>query len=333
MKRRILSVLACSMLFTLRAGAAGGNYGDKAPDFPPGAFSDGGHYQLGDFQGKLLVLFFYESECPTCKGKIPERNVVVDQFKDKPVKFLAVSPHNAVSGAKAYITETHLKMPVFADNLNIMETLYEQDISLKNIYQFRVIGPDGGIVGYDMSPAEIEKALQNVKWKYKNEGYDPQLNGIIELLEWNQYVPALNQLRPLRKSHTKTLADSAEKLYLAVKAEGDKWKADADKVVETKPVEAFDLYSKVATVFAGDDLGKAVADSLKFLQKSKPIADELAARQMYGQLYNAVPRARPQQKADVVQFCESVAAKFPDTPTAEKAKTLAAALKKAPDAQ
>jgi len=36
-------------------------FGQSAPDFPPGPFTDGGHYQLSDFKGKVLVLYFFES--------------------------------------------------------------------------------------------------------------------------------------------------------------------------------------------------------------------------------------------------------------------------------
>ena len=51
---------------------------------------------------------------------------------------------------------------------------------------------------------------------------------------------------------------------------------------------------------------------------------------MYAQLYTAVPRAKFQQRDQVAQFCANIAAKYPGTPTAEKAQTLAEAIKKAP---
>lgn len=324
----LASALALTALAPLAHAA--GKFGDKAPDFPPGVFSDGGHYQLSDFEGKLVVLFFFESECPRCKGTIPQRNAVVEQFKDKPVKFIAVGPHNSLNDVKAYIAETKLVMPVYADSLNIMESMYDQTISLNNIYQFRVVGPDGNVVGYQMTPEEISKALEHVKWKYKGGDWDPRLNAIVELLEWNRYEQGLAQLRPLRKASSKSLADSAEKLYQAALAEGQKWKAKADKLSDGKPVEAYDLYTKVATAFAGDELAKSVAEPLKALKTSKAVTDELAARQMYAQLYTAVPRAKFQQRDQVAQFCANIAAKYPGTPTAEKAQTLAEAIKKAP---
>jgi peroxiredoxin len=334
MKRIAISlVVVLAALCSQRAFAAGG-MSEQAPDFPPGVFSDGGHYRMSDFEGKLLVLFFFESECPRCKGTIPDRNAVVAQFKDKPVKFIAVGPHNSLNEAKAYISETKLAMPVFADSLNIMESLYGQNISLSNIYQFRVIGPDGRIIGYDMTPEQINGALASVQWKYKNGGFDPRLSGIIEMLEWNQYEPAMNQLRPLRKAQSKGLAEAAEKLYQAVHAEGEKWKERADKLAaDGKPVEAYDLYVKIGNLFVGDDPAKSVAEPLKTLKTNKTVTSEMSARQAYQQLYSAVPKASMQQRDQVARFCASIAAQYPDTPTGERAKNLAEAIAKAPKAQ
>jgi thiol-disulfide isomerase/thioredoxin len=306
-----------------------GLVGEAAPDFPPGAFSDGGHYDLADFKGKAVVVFFFESECPTCKGLVPQWNRIVAQYKDKPVKFLAVGPHNSLAGVRAYVGETRLAMPVFADNLNIMEGMYGQTISMQNVRQFRLIGPDGKVVAYEMSPTELDKALADVSWKYMDKGYDPTLNKIITLLEWNQYEPAMKPLRALVKSSSPSLAASAAKLYAAVKSEGEQWKSDADAAAATNPVQAFDLYTKVSTLFAGDELGTSVAEPLKTLKADKAVSDELAARALYAQLYNTLPRAQTQQRQQAQQYCKGITSRYPGTPTAKKADELAMAIQNA----
>jgi thiol-disulfide isomerase/thioredoxin len=315
-----------SLLLSPSLTMAAGMFGEVAPDFPPGVFSDGQHYDLTDFRGKVLVIFFFESECPTCKGMVPQWNKLMEQYKDKPVKFLAVGPHNSLAGVRAYVSETRLEMPVFADNLNIMEAMYGETISLQNVRQFRIVGPDGKVMGYEMSAAELDKAIAKVSWKYKDKGYDPRLNNIINLLEWNQDAAAVKQLRPLVKAQSPSLAESAGKLYAAVKSEAEQWKADADGMVSTKPVEAFDLYTKVSTVLAGDDLAKSVADPLKTLKAEKTVSDELAARAQYAQLYSSLPRAQAQQRKQAEQYCKGIVSRYPDTPTAKKADALAAAI-------
>ena len=122
-------------------------------------------------------------------------------------------------------------------------------------------------------------------------------------------------------------------MYQAVKVEGVKWKEDADKLVDTQPATAYDLYTKIANVFAGDDLAKSVADPLKALKTNKAVTDEMAARQMYAQLFKVVPNARVQQRDQVVKFCSSISTKYPGTPTADKARSLADAIALAPKAE
>lgn len=303
---------------------AAGKAGEQAPDFPPGLFIDGRHYSLQDLQGKAVVLFFYEQDCPTCRGLIPKRNEVVEQYKGKPVKFIAVAAGDSIADAKAYVASTKLEMPVFADNLSLMESRYGEKISLQNIYQFRVIGPNGQIQEYRMEPAAIDKVLSQVKWKYKDQGYDARLNYPLDLLEWGQYADGMRALKPFLKNSNKDLAASAKKLYDVIHAEGEQWLTAAETANQAEnAVEAFDLYTKVANTFAGDDLAKKAADPLKKLAAAKIVKDELAARQMYEQLCTGASRARPQQKEAVAQFAATIAQKYPKSPTGEKAAEIA----------
>lgn len=225
--RSLALVLVTTILFPASFGFAGGNVGETAPEFPPGSFSDGGRYRVSDFHDKIVVLYFYEAECPRNRASIPERNQVAASFKDKPIKFIAISPGNTVSEAQAFITSTHLGMPVYADPLGIMQFRYGQKISLNNIWQFRVIGPDGKVIDYSMEPERLNAAIASVKWKYKDQEWDSRLSTAVELLEWNQYAAGLKALHPYLKSATKPLAESAKKLYDLVKAEAAQWASDA----------------------------------------------------------------------------------------------------------
>lgn len=37
-----------------------GKFGEQAPDFPPGVFTDGNSYSLSSLQGRVVVLYFFE---------------------------------------------------------------------------------------------------------------------------------------------------------------------------------------------------------------------------------------------------------------------------------
>src|SRR3982751_2462046 len=104
--RQLIGAMAIVLGLTGLAHAAG-KAGEQAPDFPPGLFIDGRHYSLSDLEGKAVVLFFYEQDCPTCRGLIPKRNEVVEQYRDKPVKFIAVAAGDSMNDARAYVASTH----------------------------------------------------------------------------------------------------------------------------------------------------------------------------------------------------------------------------------
>lgn len=324
----VRTVLAASLLLGAALASpspAAAAEKEKAADFPPGAFSDGQRYRLSDFEGKAVVLFFYEKDCPGCRGKIPDRNRVVDQFKDKPVKFFAVAPGDTLVDVNSYVRGTRLKMTTFSDLFGVMQTRYGMQISLQNIYQFRVVGPDGTVVArnIDMNAADIEKALATAKWKYKGGGYHAGLNPVVDQLEWGQYEPALRQLRPATKAGTKAIQESAGKLLEAVKVEAKGWLAEAARVSATDPVRAYDLYARTAACFAGDDLGKQADAALKALAANKAVVDELAARKLYDGIAASSAKAQAGQKTQFVTQATAVAKKYPDAPTGKLAATLA----------
>ena len=211
MKFRLHHALATLVIISaaIAPAAAQPKAGDEAPDFPAGLFADGKSYHINDYRGKVVVLFFYESECPRCKGSIPERNEIVKAFEGKPVKFLAVGAGDSLNSTVGYGRETKLQMPIFADNLSLMEARYGQKMSLQNIWQVRVIGPDGKIVGNAMDKPTIERALEKAAWKYDPKEYDPKLKSALEAFEWNQWEAGMKLLAPLRRSATKALAESA----------------------------------------------------------------------------------------------------------------------------
>jgi hypothetical protein len=250
---------------------------------------------------------------------------LVKALKDKPVKFLAVSPNTTLGDALTYQRTNNLAMATFADNLNLMEKRYGLDISLKNIWQYRVIGPDGKIVGYDMSQPALEKLVSDTKaaWKYKSGTYEAALEPALDLFEANQHAAGMKLLIPLRKSTNKALAEQANKLFDTIKQEGEEWKTKAESMAGTDALEAYDLYAKVAAVFASDPLGKSVAEPMKKLAADKSLAAELAARKAFSQYYTTVGKMTPAQKSFAVKFCQDTAKKHSGTPTGEKAAALA----------
>jgi peroxiredoxin len=312
---------AAALLVTLSAGAQP-RVGDEAPDFPLGLFSDGNDYRLTDLRGRAVVLFFYESQCPRCRESIPERNAVMKAFEDRPVKFLAVGASDPLGAAVGYGRETGLRMPAFADSLGLMEARYGQKISLQNIYQFRVIGPDGKVVGYDMDKGTIERAMATAAWKYDPKDYDPKLKPALDAFEWNQWAAGMKLLTPLRKGTNKAVAESANKLFDVLRAEAEGWKAEAQSAAAGDPVKAYDLHSKLAAHFPGDPVSKGAPEAKLKLAAHKAVAAELAARKAYAAFAAGLGNAAPNQKALVAQQANAFLKKHAGTPTGDRVAAL-----------
>jgi peroxiredoxin len=302
--------------------------GTPAPDFPPGVSTDGTSIHLSDFVGKVVVLWFFEKQCPRCIASVPEGNALVKACKDRPVKFIAISPGSTIAEAVAFRQQTGLVMPIFADSLRLMEKRYGFQISLRNISQFRILSTDGKIVGVQMDPGLIDRTLADTRahWKYKSLGYDARLFPALEAFEWGQYTQGMKLLGPARKSFDRTAAESANKLFDEVKKEGEAWKAEGDKWADSDAVQAYDSYSKVASVFAGDELGKSVAEPLKTLTANKTVTSELAARKAFVAIESGLSQTTPMQKPMAIKALQDFARKYPKTPTGDRAAALATEL-------
>lgn len=238
--------------------------------------------------------------------------------------FFAVAAGDTLADAKKYVGETRMAMPVFADALSLMESRYGQQISLNNVHQTRVIDPTGKVVEYRFEEASIEKALDGAKWKYKDEA-DKKLDPAVLPLEMGRYAEGMQKLKPFLKR--KDTAESAQKVYDKVKAEVQGWVGEADGCKTSDPVKAYDLYTKAAAVFGRtEEPGTAAAAGVKALGEDKAVKSELEARKAFAKVTAALTRATPQQKGEVAKFCHDIVKKYKGTPTAEKARALAAEL-------
>lgn len=64
--------------------------GELAPSFS-GQSLDGSFYDLGQLQGKVVVVTFWSTRCEICHNEIPNLNKVAERYRGKDVVFLAVT--------------------------------------------------------------------------------------------------------------------------------------------------------------------------------------------------------------------------------------------------
>jgi hypothetical protein len=297
--------------------------GSAAPDFAPGAWTDNQEHHVSDFRGKILLVFSFDPKYVDSPADVKKKLQTYELFiRDKPVAVLGViAGHRDIPMAQQLIRPVGVDVPMFFDNISQTSRTFSYS-GYSSVY-VRMVDPDGKLNGgYNVSPMEVDAAVKNLKWKYKDNGYDKRLDAVVELFEWNHYEAGMKKLQPQRKSPNKEMAASAEKLYQDVRAEGQQWMEEADGAKELDPVKAYDLYVKLAGLFQGDELAKTASAAVGQLKSNKAVQEELAARDMYRRLYAVIPKARYEQRVDVADYCEQIVKKFPNAPTATQAKVL-----------
>jgi hypothetical protein len=308
--------------------------GEPAPEMPPGLFTDGGQYHLGDFRGKVLVVFFFDGSLKETRQFIVKNSESIRALKSQPIRFLAVASNVTLPQAKAIQAETGLAVPVFVDSLGLMAARYNFKISNQNIWQVRQIGPTSKIEGLTMDKESLEKLIEagRAEFKYKPTSYDAKLRPALDLLEIGQVSAGLKLLAPLSKSSNKNLADPAKTLMGEWKTEAEKWKSEADDNTVVDPLKAHDLYQKIATTLpASEDLAKNAAAAAKKLTTDKAVAAELAARKSYTALIQSMGNVTALTgRPAIAASCKALLKKHPNTPTATKIDDLLKELEAAP---
>jgi hypothetical protein len=319
--------------------------GEEVKEFPPGVFNNGQRYHLAEYKGKIVFLFFFDPVWPEGKTIVSQKfSAEAEQFaaklKDKPYKFFAVGA-GMPQAVFTYARLIGLKgIPVFADNLGIMQKRFGVKIAGQKTVRLVVVGPTGlpaedVMMLQSSGPNEIsytkdavQKAVDkhNAEPKYNFKDYDTKLEPALQAFEWNDYATGMKLLGPYRKSKNKTVAAAAGKLYDEIKKEGETWKTEADQAAEDKPVKAYDFYKKIARTFPGTELAKETAPALKKLSANKTVLKELEARKEMMKLEAQLGQMSPAQSKQAAALCKQLAKRHPGTPTAEHAKALAADL-------
>lgn len=95
--------------------------GEKALDFLVTDL-DGNSFKLSDLQGQVVVLNFWFTKCGPCVQEMPELNKLTEDFKDKDVKFLAIT-FNKKELVDQFLEDTDFDYTIIP-NANDVITMY-----------------------------------------------------------------------------------------------------------------------------------------------------------------------------------------------------------------
>ena len=105
-------IMLASIIFCSQSGAV--EVGQAAPDFSLTNI-DGQKTSLSDFKGKAVILNFFASWCPPCRGEIPDFIEIQKAYADKGFTFIGVSLVDAKE-SKDFASKMNINYPVLVDD-------------------------------------------------------------------------------------------------------------------------------------------------------------------------------------------------------------------------
>ena len=97
-----------------------------APEWTlPAIQNSEGELSMSDFRGQITYVDFWASWCGPCRLSLPALNQLKDQFKDRPVQFLAVSIDVVEEDAWDFLSRYSVDYPVVIDTGGDIARLFE----------------------------------------------------------------------------------------------------------------------------------------------------------------------------------------------------------------
>lgn len=311
--QRIL--LAGSM--TLSATAASAAEGDKLQlPTAPTAWVNSAPITTEMLAGKAAFLWYYEEGCPTCRAKWPAMLAAAKKFEGKPIVFIAVNSGNDRAEVQQYAREVGLPWPVIVDPDRSFEKASDvNEISLQNIYQGRLLMPDGTLARATFDIEEsAPRALATAKWRVDPSEVPESLKPAWLQVEFGNFAAPAAQLKKSVNAVMPETKAAAEKLMAAVQIELDK-EAEAAKqtLAGGNKWDAYKAYAALVAKFKGYDLPSDALTTVKELATEETVRTELAA----GKLWDSAQR---QSGNGAAATMKRITKQYPGTEAATQAQ-------------
>ena len=141
-----------------RNEAIGLEVGDRPPPFSARDL-DGTRHALTGYQGSVLVLHFWASWCPYCRGEIPKITALHTQWRSRGVQVLTISTDRDAEQLRRFVKQTALPYPVIADGE--VRSSVADEYGISGIPVTYIVTPDGHIASRLDGSGDIVGAVQD----------------------------------------------------------------------------------------------------------------------------------------------------------------------------
>jgi|GEM_PF-438022 len=319
---KLAGCFAAAALFSLvglRPAAA-----EKTPEFPK-LWLNTTPLTTEGLKGKLVVLYYYEENCPRCREQWPERLKVAQKYQDQPVLFVAVNSGNSPAAVGGYLREVGCAWPAIVD----LDRSFEKasgvgEISLQNIYQCAIVTPEGQFQRANVGnlDATVSQYVGSAKWKIDPKEVTPELLPLWKSLEVGNMTAAATQLSLVRKE-LKSEADKAKLKPLSEQIIGEYTKFFDEAKTEYRAGnkwKAYKMLNQTQTLFGALDEAKQVTTVLNKIKGEKEVLRELAAMKKFEENMKLISAPNSAAQTRGLKGMEGLARDFADTEAGQEAQ-------------
>lgn len=283
MTRRVRGRMSVFTVALLIAGVVHGQAAEDSLQFPA-LWLNSPPVSPEQLKGKLVVLYFFEEDCPRCREAWPDKLDLAKKYADKPVVFIGVNSGTQPDKLQTYLRETGVNWPTIVDVDRSLERFAKVgEISLQNISQLSVITPQGELQRGSWSDWEgtIERYISDAKWRIDPTEIPAALKPIWQNVELGNFGAALSALAKSKKFKDEKSQAAIEKLNGAITDEFNEQLAAAKSAEEAgNKWGAYQRYHAMTVMFKSLPDAKEVKDAEKKLAADTAVAREIKAATM-----------------------------------------------------
>ena len=315
-------VLVCGSLASSPVG--GQESGEQLLPANPAMWLNSPPLTSDTLKGKGVVLWFYEEQCPNCRKKWPEMYAVAKKFEGEPVVFIAINSGNPRDEVEQYAKGVSLPWPVIVDPTREFEKQWlDNEISLQNIHQLRLILPSGRqeVANWNDFEGGVQKAAEGATWKIDPKTIPVAFQPTWRLVEMGKYSAAAAMVKKGLTTKNDEVKEAATRINSFVQEE---LKAAAERAGKLREAGdawgAYRAYSELAAGFAGYDLPPEILAAQKELAADPKVKQQLSAAKTLESIKKSFPPKTDAGTKRIIRGLQQLVKEFPETDAAAEAK-------------
>jgi peroxiredoxin len=318
---RCLCIVLCLLLFARFSAAA--------PQLPesPLQWINSRPLSLDALKGKAVVFYFFEEQCPKCVEKWPPMLEASQEFQGQPVVFIGVNSGNSRRTVESYVRKVKIPWPIIVDEDRSLEKQFDlpAEISLQNIYQMRVVSPEGVVRRADPNAfvTSVNDSLVGASWKIDPSTVPAELQSAWKEVELGDYQRALPLLKRPLASRDDDERTAAERLRdLVLNDLGELANRAQEHEQQQQIWSAYKLFDSISTRFRGYEGSGEAAAKVKELAKHESVKTEQSALRKLAAAKSTGSRGDQRSVKRAVGMLESLVEDFPETEAAAEAREI-----------